>query len=56
MPAYEHHVEAAYEAAQRAHGIARVVGFVLESKPWQPRDPHDLSWMDPVPPCTKVAG
>ncbi|MDD2878364.1 MAG: hypothetical protein PHT60_13875 [Acidiphilium sp.] len=56
IPAYEYHVEAAYEAAQRAHGIARVVGFALEDKLWQPRDPHDLSWMEPVPPRAKVVG
>ncbi len=56
MPTYEHHLEAAYEAAQRAHGIARVVDFALEGKPWQPRDPQDLSWMDPAPPRAKVAG
>lgn len=55
MPTYEHHVEAAYEAAQRAQGIARVVDFALADKPWQPRDPHDLSWMDPVPTRAKVA-
>jgi len=56
MPTYEHHVETAYEAAQRVQGIARVVDFALADKPWQPRDPHDLSWMDPVPTRAKVAG
>lgn len=56
LPVYEHHVETAYEAAQRAHGIARVVDFALEGKPWQPRDTHDLSWMDPLPSRAKVAG
>jgi hypothetical protein len=55
MPTYEYHVEAAYEVAQRAQGIARVVGFALDDKPWEPRDPHDLSWMDPMPTRAKVA-
>lgn len=56
LPTYEHHTEAAYEAAQHAYGIARVIGFALEDKPWQPRNTHDLSWMDPAPPRAKVAG
>jgi hypothetical protein len=55
MPTYEHQVEAAYEVAQRAQGVARVVDFALDDKPWQPRDPHDLSWMDPMPTRAEVA-
>jgi hypothetical protein len=43
---YHHHLEAAYKAAQRAHGIERAATFAMDGKQWQPFDPNDVSWMD----------
>ncbi|WP_029313672.1 MULTISPECIES: hypothetical protein [Acidiphilium] len=43
---YHHNLEAAYKAAQRAHGIERAATFAIDGKQWQPFDPNDVSWMD----------